>query len=245
MSSSSEELVNKLRKALDLTLYEAKLYLALLQGAKDPKDASAKSGVPLPRIYDVVKVLESKGLVYKEPGGWYAPLSPSSMAVAMVAKIEDEMRRRIREVMEVSRALESAYLASPPRREGLVMARGTFNLIGLALDTFRNSGLVYVTVVRYLADQRLLLDIIKSLSPYVGEIRVAALPSLDLDGLPPIPGVSVKRLGSVYVDSIVSDGSLMIMLSDQREGELVGLVTSDGELARKALQSLDAAWRSG
>ncbi|MFP3307944.1 MAG: helix-turn-helix domain-containing protein, partial [Acidilobus sp.] len=86
MPIEQEALVERLRKALDLTLYEAKLYIAMLQGASDPKEASVMSGVPLPRIYDVVKVLESKGMVYKDPNGWYRAVSPRALAAASIAR---------------------------------------------------------------------------------------------------------------------------------------------------------------
>ena len=45
-----EDLVTLMRRSMGLTLYEAKLYIAMLRGARHPREASSMSGVPLPRI---------------------------------------------------------------------------------------------------------------------------------------------------------------------------------------------------
>jgi len=139
-----EALVERLRKALDLTLYEAKLYIAMLQGASDPKEASVMSGVPLPRIYDIVKVLESKGMVYKDPNGWYRAVSPRALAAASIARLEEDSRRRAREIAELAEALER--LGSKQRAPRYVIVKGAYNIVSAAVDFFKASAVAYITV---------------------------------------------------------------------------------------------------
>ncbi|NON62280.1 TrmB family transcriptional regulator [Acidianus sp. RZ1] len=66
----SEKTIKNLLK-LGLTEYEARIYVILLKNCyMTMKDLSELSKVPYQRVYDVVKMLESKGLVkviYRRP----------------------------------------------------------------------------------------------------------------------------------------------------------------------------------
>lgn len=60
----SEEAMRRLMRILDLTEYEARLYLTLLElGPLTVSRASKASGIPRPRCYDVLRSLHSKGLI--------------------------------------------------------------------------------------------------------------------------------------------------------------------------------------
>jgi len=63
MSLTKEELIASLQ-SLGLTIYESKVYAALLLfGPLSSSDLASKGEVPQPRVYDVIKSLMEKGLV--------------------------------------------------------------------------------------------------------------------------------------------------------------------------------------
>jgi sugar-specific transcriptional regulator TrmB len=60
----SEEIVRRLIHSLDLTEYEARAYLSLVEhGPLTARGVSEASGIPRPKCYDVLKSLQLKGLV--------------------------------------------------------------------------------------------------------------------------------------------------------------------------------------
>ncbi|MGB9675452.1 MAG: TrmB family transcriptional regulator [Candidatus Nanoarchaeia archaeon] len=64
----NEELLNKLRRAFGLNLYEAKLWTALLsRGVSTAGELSDIADVPRSRTYDVLESLERKGFILVKP----------------------------------------------------------------------------------------------------------------------------------------------------------------------------------
>ncbi|MGC9112381.1 TrmB family transcriptional regulator [Acidilobus sp.] len=237
--SSEDNIIEALRRALDLTLYEAKLYVALLQGAKDPKEASAISGVPLPRIYDVIRVLESKGMVYRDPSGWYKAISPQSLAAMSIIRIEEEMRRRVKDVESAVKMLErfDKRLSSP----SATVVRGLLNVISAAVDYFRTSSVVYVTAAYVLANGDYLGKLVSSLAAYVSDVRVLASFTPQL---PQSPGVKLKsNVASLYVDSVASKSSLMVIVKDPANDEPMSLLVNDPVQANTSFKALSTLWQ--
>ncbi|MGI0078638.1 MAG: TrmB family transcriptional regulator [Nitrososphaerales archaeon] len=64
---SIEEIEASLKENFKLSGYETKTYLSLLKlGKQNPKQLSASAGVPMPRVYDTLDSLMSKGFVVKQ-----------------------------------------------------------------------------------------------------------------------------------------------------------------------------------
>ncbi|MGC9210350.1 MAG: TrmB family transcriptional regulator [Acidilobus sp.] len=243
MSFDRASLVEQLRRALDLTLYEAKLYLAILQGASDPKEASVMSGVPLPRIYDVVKVLESKGMVYRDQSGWYRAVSPRALAAISIAKLEEESRRKAREIMSLAEALEG--LEAKAGRPRFAMVKGEFNIISVAVDFFKSSTSMYIVLSTRLRENGLGERLVKALLPYVSDLRVAVVDGQSTEALSALSGlgVKVKPLQHPLLDSLSSRTSLMVILGEP-SGELVGLALEDPYQAEPYFRGLTRLWSS-
>jgi len=83
-------------KALGLNSYESKVFLTLCErGAMDGKTLSKISGVPLGRIYDVLRDLEHKGAIYVQNS------RPKIYAVPDVERaIENIMRSKVEEIQK-------------------------------------------------------------------------------------------------------------------------------------------------
>ncbi len=236
---SADDVVERLRKALDLTLYEAKLYLAILQGARDPKEASAQSGVPLPRIYDVVRVLESKGMVYRDSGGWYRAVSPHSLAAMSIIKLEEETKRRAKEIEELARVLESLAGKGQP---SLTMVKGTYNIISAAVDYFRDSPIVYVVVGSVFLGSDILRKLVEAISQYVVDIRVMASKGsgqLDIG----VHGVQVRYARAAYLDLVVSQQSVMTLMKDVTSDVLVAVLNRNPDHAGYIIKALSELWQ--
>ena len=126
-----EELYTRLRTTLGLNDYEVRAYLALLErGRGKPVDVARWSGVPLGRIYDVLRSLESKGLVARVDRE-YEPLDPKAALARIAARILEDAEKRAREVRVLADALEEAMRARRPR-EQVTLVHGLAEILALA-----------------------------------------------------------------------------------------------------------------
>lgn len=215
-----EELVERLQRSFKLTQYEARLYLAILKGARNPREASSLSGVPLPRIYDVVKVLESKGFVVPTEEGWYRAVPPNAVAVSEIARIEEEARRRAREIMDVASSLES--LARRWEREETVVLEGLSAVFSAAAELVDEAGSGYfVASTVFLAHPGRLAGLVEALRSR-GRLVAVAVAAPWVDALPE-PLRPAARLDLWLPDMAVSREGLVLAVPSQR-GEARGLL---------------------
>jgi len=77
-------LIIKIRNVLDLNLYEAKVYLAVIAYAPIKRnDVFKRADIPQSRIYDIIVNLKNKGLINsfkKNKDEYYQALDPSHIA---------------------------------------------------------------------------------------------------------------------------------------------------------------------
>lgn len=87
-----ESIEKELRK-FGLSSYEAKAYVALLKyGSMTSTELAKKAGIPQPRVYDVVRRLERKGLVVVaegHPARYYALDPPTSLRKLVEQKVRE------------------------------------------------------------------------------------------------------------------------------------------------------------
>lgn len=90
-----EALINFL-KLMDLNLYEAKVYLALLsKGSLSPLEAYKVAAIPQPRIYDILRSLVNKGFAREDPEkNAYAPLVPIQVFQAKRLNAMNKLKRQ-------------------------------------------------------------------------------------------------------------------------------------------------------
>lgn len=241
-----ERVVEKLRKALGLTLYEAKLYLALLRGARGPKEASSISGVPLPRIYDVIKVLESKGFVVSDPSEWYVPVNPRSVAASAIAKLEEESRRRARMILDLADELEALYEA---RGDGgrVVLVRGSYSLISVASEISRRADVGYIMASHVLSERgETLKSMATGMAAKIPLLRIASLPNSSIQDLREALAeynIEVVEAESVPIDMVATKEGYVLVLEDPRETEITGIAVIGGRSPRKVIDSLTKFWK--
>ena len=111
-----EEIIARL-KSLGLTLYEAKAYIAILKkGVMTSTEVAKEAGIPQPRVYDVLKSLEEKGLILVSKGRprLYRAENPRTSLKRLI----DRIKQRIIEDYEKSVSiLEGIYLEEYGRRD--------------------------------------------------------------------------------------------------------------------------------
>ncbi|MGC9134528.1 helix-turn-helix domain-containing protein [Caldisphaera sp.] len=242
--NTKDEIIEKIRKSLDLTLYEAKLYLALLEGAKDPKEASAKSGVPLPRIYDVIKVLEAKGMAVSDPKGWYRAVHPRAVAVSAIARLEEESKKKIKEILNIADNLENVTISENINE--ILMVKGYYNLLSVLAEKARDTDILYIATSRNLSNwEENLKPLIKSVMMFVNDIRVFVEEFNEFNkGLKDEGkelGISFKIYKPILYDLISSKKSYIIVLRSA-EG-LISIVQQEELEAREVFDKLNALWK--
>ena len=110
---SIEELESSLRENFKLSSYETKTYLSLLRlGKQNPKQVSASAKIPMPRVYDTLESLMSKGFVMKQEE-YYSPIPPKRAIHGRALQFEDHFAkeqnaRRVAEtqIVEILERLE-------------------------------------------------------------------------------------------------------------------------------------------
>ncbi|MCE4617625.1 MAG: hypothetical protein F7C32_03470 [Desulfurococcales archaeon] len=241
-----DELIEKMRTALGLTRYEALLYLALLQGASSPREASIQSGVPLPRIYDVVRTLEAKGFVSKSPEGWYRAMPPRAIATSVLARIEEESRKRARKVAEAVEELEllAGRLEVSP---GALVIEGFYNIVSNAVEIASNSGKVYLLFTTGLGRGESFLrtiitgfaDVMPRISTRVLVAGKEILGNETLEFIEQLGG-EVRQSPCVQVDMIAGSSGVLVVL--QLHDNMTGFRVTPG--IPGLLKRLDIIWDS-
>ncbi len=155
-----EELERELRRLLGLNKYEARLYLAFLSGSKNPKEASEKSGVPLPRVYDTAATLARKGLLVKMDK-WYSPLPPDTVFKMIASEVMREAMERADSLRVLGDKLLQAYPPSGSPREEFLVIRGLSKTISFSTMLLSRSKRAVFTLWKALDNLDLLLPLIE------------------------------------------------------------------------------------
>jgi sugar-specific transcriptional regulator TrmB len=118
---SFDEIESQLREIFKLSSYEAKSYLSLLKfGKQTPKELATNAGIPLPRIYDTLETLMSKGFALRQ-GEFYSPIPPKTALHGRTVQFEKEFAKEqmMRQSVEKDLAsfLEKASVQSRERAE--------------------------------------------------------------------------------------------------------------------------------
>ncbi|AGT35832.1 MULTISPECIES: TrmB family transcriptional regulator [Thermofilum] len=153
-----EELV-RLAEKIGLTNYEARAYIALLiHGSLTATELAKKGEIPQPRIYDVTKSLEAKGLIVTSEGRprRFTIVDPGIALRKLVEKRYQEELLSIQEIVE-----QSSMIGRTSEEPGVWTATGpdaVENLVISSLKSARNEILVSgfsEFVKRYVSEAKL------------------------------------------------------------------------------------------
>ncbi len=126
-------MIDKMKALVGLNTYEAKAYLAILRlGSASPLKISTVSGVPRGRIYDVLKSLELKGLVYRS-GEAYKAVRPKESFSQIAYQVLLKANTRHMEIMELAENLENMYGSKQHSGDQVRIIHGLVESLSLAL----------------------------------------------------------------------------------------------------------------
>ncbi|MCE4609180.1 MAG: hypothetical protein F7C36_02215 [Desulfurococcales archaeon] len=130
-------MIDKMKALLGLNTYEAKAYLAILKlGSASPLRISTVSGVPRGRIYDVLKSLELKGLVYRSEEAYQA-VRPKEALSQIAYQVLLEANTRHMEIIELAESLENTYGSRQHSGDQVRIIHGLVESLSLALTLIK------------------------------------------------------------------------------------------------------------
>ena len=192
-------------KAMGLTGYEAKCYVALASmGPSDPRRVGREAGIPHPSAYEALKTLAGKGwvdLVVRKPVT-YRARRPAGVRAAVKAKMD-----------ETFEALEKAYSPEPADEAELVYTlRGREKVLAKVYEMLKGAkrSVVLVAPTMGLQDAKL-LQLLEAAVERGVKLRVVG--DEGASGILP-PGAEVRMANLVAVDLLVDGKAALIGLPD-------------------------------
>jgi sugar-specific transcriptional regulator TrmB len=241
-----------LKNTFKLSLYEAKLYLALLQGEMNPKEAASASEVPLPRVYDTLKTLEAKGFVERTEEGFRA----APPEVALKGRItqfrfafEEDMKEREKALEGAIRQLKGIYRGGE-RSNQVLMLHGINSMANKFLEIINGSKDVYMTVNRALEVKDIFLAFLERSENRHIKIRLMIpdgvdIPEEDRDRAKEM-GMEMRHYENPVFDMLVADRrDVLIGVPDPLSDEVyhsIGIWIRNPSFAAPIQDSLEALW---
>jgi sugar-specific transcriptional regulator TrmB len=232
-----EELVNEIRSLLGLNRYEALIYLALLDGASSPKEASLKSGVPYPRVYDTVDSLHRRGLILKK-GSWYAPIPPETALGSIADSIVGEALERSHKIRLLGKTLSSKYMDATRDTQSFRVIRGLGDVISYSATLLSEGGEALFTLWKAAEKLDLLFPMVRVFSDVLSKANITiVLPkNIDLNSeqrkfLDKI-GATVCYTECYTLDSLIIDDKVVIGVPNPgKRDDAIAVYIREKELA--------------
>ena len=241
-----------LKGAFKLGLYEARAYVALLQGASDPKRIARLGKVPLPRIYDTLGSLETKGFVARN-GEQHVPVSPKIALEGRLQQFESEFQQeRTTRIDVMEQLLQKLKVQRREEPTGeIAMLSGINSIANKFSDVFGKSNSAILTVKKAFEARELFISYISSASKNKKKIRIIIpadlrIPDVEFSTLAKM-GIEIRKHDDVLLDLMVSDtDDVMIGVPDPLSDEsfhAIAMWTRNSSFAQSLRNSLEDLWR--
>lgn len=249
---ATKDLVALLKDAFKLSLYEARAYVALLTGASDPKSISRLGRIPLPRIYDTLSSLETKGFGARN-GEQHVPVSPKIALEGRLQQFESEFQQERTTRMDVmEQLLQKLKVQHREEPAGeIAMLRGINSIANKFSDVFVKSNSVILTVKKAFEARELFMRYIYSASKNKKKIRIIVpadlkIPDVEFSTLAKI-GIEIRKHDDILLDLMVSDtDDVLIGVPDPLSDEpfhAIAMWTRNSSFAQSLQSSLEELWR--
>ncbi len=249
---SVKDPVAALKDAFKLSLYESKAYLALLQGASDPKSVARLGRVPLPRVYDTLRSLEAKGFVVRS-GDEYVPVKPEVALEGRIQQFEAEYQSdKVSRIKSKDQLMQSLRMQPRENHEReIAMLGGINNIANKFSEVLSRSKSVILTVKKAFEARNLFLRYLASASSKEKKrIRILVPTNLEVSkeeaSLLANLGVEVRIRDDILLDLMVSDtDDVMVGVPDPLSEEpyhAIAMWTKNSSFAKSLRSSLDDLW---
>ena len=237
-----EDLEERIRRLLELSGYETRTYLALLKlGTARPSEISRKAGIPPQRVYDVLRSLSDKDLVYEE-NGTYGVIEPRRAIGAVAERVVAEARERADRIRRLADLLSG--MTSGQSVEHVELVHGIDGSVSYAIAAIRSCGerpLFTAYKVAEKADElwpklSYLLEVLpkgtRVLVPEKVGVRREHLKALESRG------IDVVRSGSVMMDLMVACNTVIVGLPSSRH-DVISVVVRNRAFAEALERRLE------
>lgn len=247
-------------RALGLNSYESRVFLTLCEkGPMDGRTLSKISGVPLGRIYDVLRELESRGAVYVQnsrPKIYAVPDAERAIENILRSRIE-EFQKELSEVRSLAEELKEELKGKS--KEGTLEAFWSFamgiekslNIILQRLESVQNSLLNVATPQElhvFRSEKRKFTRVITSLLEREIELKILTTPEI-VEILPPmhlrVPEVRViEELPNKF--AVLDNREALIKVENPaRGGEMLGVIyMNDRRIAEELREHFMELWEN-
>ncbi len=170
-STSIEDIEHSLKENFKLSSYEAKAYLSLLRrGKQTPKQIAASAEVPMPRIYDTLETLMSKGFIMKQDE-LYSPITLRRALKGRSAQFElqflQEQKKRKLAEEQVAEILQEAIPATSAEASGeILILKGINAISNKFVELIENSKDITLVAKRAIEAREVFIPM---LSQYTGQ----------------------------------------------------------------------------
>jgi sugar-specific transcriptional regulator TrmB len=247
------DLEKSLAENFKLSLYEARVYVALTSGTMSPKQVSVSARVPLSRTYDTLRSLQQKGFV-EERGEVFSAISAKAALSMRIRQFEDEFAEAQRVRREVSesllRSLSTGARSPLQRDQEVALLRGINAIASKFSEIIAASDDVILVVKRS-------IDAARFFKPYLQKKMPRSVRILIPSGLPIRRndasflknfGLQVRRTDNLFLDLMVADESTVVIgVPDPTSKEAyhsIAIAVSSQPFAMAVRASLEEVWAS-
>lgn len=248
------EIESLLKEAFDMNSYEAKVYIALLPGAMNPKEVASSSRVPMPRVYDTLRGLTEKGFV-QYLGGSYHSVRPEVALEAQIARYTSDFAER-QAAREDARKrivgqLSPLYKGESGMKRPVLMS-GMESIGGAFLDIIATSHDIIFLVRKAMKAKSKFISYLGAVSTSGKRIRVlipAGVTLTDSDReFAKASGMEIRKCENPIVDMMVADVRDVVLGVPETEGDepfsAVAVWVRNGSFARSTREALEEIWKS-
>jgi sugar-specific transcriptional regulator TrmB len=242
-----------LKDEFKLSLYEAKVYLALLKGKMLPKEIASISQVPLPRIYDTLQSLQTKGFA-EQSGERFSAISLRAALRGRMTQFEmafsKERSRREKAMADLLSILEDQRRVSTSSQD-VTLLKGINAISNKFSEVLDNSKDVFFVIKRAIEAKELFKSYFGKSSQPPKRFRILLPESIKLSTedrrfISQI-GATVRQTENLFLDLMVADKeTVMIGVPDPLSEEpfhSIAVVIKDGSFASSIHDSLEGIWR--
>ena len=216
----NSDLSKLLKETFKLSLYEAKSYQSVIEGAKQPKYISNRAGVPLPRIYDTLKSLEEKGFIRRDNDSYF-PVEPNIALEGRIVQFKHEFESKLKKQWEVKEIITKSLKTESKQfeEEKFEILIGIHNIGNKFLEIVKKSTKIIITVKKAFQVKDLFLSYLKSFD-YEEKELIIMIPkyykiSKKDNQLFKELGIKVKKENAILLDLMVSnEGDVLIGVPD-------------------------------
>jgi sugar-specific transcriptional regulator TrmB len=259
-SQSLQEIESSLKENFKLSSYEARAYISLLRlGRQNSKQLSSSATVPLPRVYDTIESLMSKGFIIKQDENLLA-LPPrqalNGRARQFEALFSDEQRRRKEAEQHLITILEESSAQNEDSGSSEISVLKGFNTIANKFaELLEDSHDVILVAKRAVEAREFFIPILLEFANRESgkkRIRIIAPKSVKItkEELQEAKDANteIRKSDNVMFDMMITDlDDVIIGVPDPLSGEInhaIAIWVRNTSFARSTRSSLEEMWVS-